>query len=139
MVPTQVWALSISKDIPTAEAIGGGAATYQKSLDYMGYNEGESMIGKHIDFVFIGSCTNGRIEDFRAFASNCKRSKRSRQCDGLVGSRFPSSVEKAIKDEGLLDILEESGFELARARMFRMFGNERRQSPYREIRCEYFQ
>jgi 3-isopropylmalate/(R)-2-methylmalate dehydratase large subunit len=66
--------IGISKDIPTAEAIGGGAATYQKSLNYMGYNEGESMIGKEIDFVFI---------------RNCKRSKKSRQCDGLVGSRFP--------------------------------------------------
>ena len=103
--------IGISKDIPTAEAIGGGAATYQKSLNYMGYNEGESMIGKEIDFVFIGSCTNGRIEDFRAFTEIVKGQKKA---DNVTAWLVPGShkVEKAIKDEGLLDILEESGFEL---------------------------
>ena len=103
--------IGISKDIPTAEAIGGGAATYQKSLNYMGYNEGESMIGKDIDFVFIGSCTNGRIEDFRAFTEIVKGRKKA---DNVTAWLVPGShkVEKAIKDEGLLDILEESGFEL---------------------------
>ena len=77
--------IGISKDIPTTDAIEGGAATYQKALDYMGYNEGESMIGKSIDFVFVGSCTNGRIEDFRAFAEMVKGRKKSRQCNGMVG------------------------------------------------------
>ena len=53
--------MGISKNIPTADATVDGTATYQKSLNYMGYNEGESMIGKDIDFVFIGSCTNGEV------------------------------------------------------------------------------
>ena len=103
--------IGISKDIPTTDAIEGGAATYQKALDYMGYNEGESMIGKSIDFVFVGSCTNGRIEDFRAFAEMVKGRKKA---DNVTAWLVPGShkVEKAIKEEGLLEILQASGFEL---------------------------
>jgi 3-isopropylmalate/(R)-2-methylmalate dehydratase large subunit len=103
--------IGISKDIPTADAIEGGAATYQKALDYMGYNEGESMIGKSIDFVFVGSCTNGRIEDFRAFAEMVKGRKKA---ENVTVWLVPGShkVEKAIKEEGLLEILQASGFEL---------------------------
>jgi 3-isopropylmalate/(R)-2-methylmalate dehydratase large subunit len=103
--------MGISKSIPTADAIEGGAETYLKSLDYMGYNEGESMIGKDIDFVFVGSCTNGRIEDFRAFTEIVKGRKKA---DNVTAWLVPGShkVEKAIKDEGLLNILQASGFEL---------------------------
>jgi len=101
----------ISDEIPKAENIEGGNATYQKSLNYMGYNEGETMIGKEIDFVFLGSCTNGRIEDFRAFTEIVKGKKKA---DNVTAWLVPGShkVEKAIKEEGLLDILKESGFEL---------------------------
>ena len=104
-------AIGISKEIPIAESIDGGIATYKKSLDYMGYSEGERMIGKKIDFVFLGSCTNGRIEDFRAFTEVVKGKKKSKNVTAWL---VPGShkVEKAIRDEGLLDILEESGFEL---------------------------
>ena len=104
-------AIGISKEIPIAESIDGGIATYKKSLDYMGYSEGERMIGKKIDFVFLGSCTNGRIEDFRAFTGVVKGKKKSKNVTAWL---VPGShkVEKAIRDEGLLDILEESGFEL---------------------------
>ena len=104
-------AIGISKEIPIAESIDGGIATYKKSLDYMGYSEGERMIGKKIDFVFLGSCTNGRIEDFRAFTEVIKGKKKSKNVTAWL---VPGShkVEKAIRDEGLLDILEESGFEL---------------------------
>jgi len=56
--------MSITKAIPSASEIEGGKTTYEKSLEYMGYKEGEHMVGKPIDYVFIGSCTNGRIEDF---------------------------------------------------------------------------
>ena len=103
--------MSITKAIPTAASVEGGAATYKKSLDYMGYSEGESMIGKPIDFVFIGSCTNGRIEDFRAFASIVKGKERA---ENVTAWLVPGShkVLASIKEEGLLDIFEAAKFEL---------------------------
>ena len=103
--------MSITKAIPTAASVQGGAATYKKSLDYMGFAEGESMIGKTIDFVFIGSCTNGRIEDFRAFASIIKGNKRAKNITAWL---VPGShkVLASIKEEGLLDIFEAAEFEL---------------------------
>jgi 3-isopropylmalate/(R)-2-methylmalate dehydratase large subunit len=103
--------MSITKDIPTAASVEGGAATYKKSLDYMGYSEGESMIGKPIDFVFIGSCTNGRIEDFRAFASIVKGKERA---ENVTAWLVPGShkVLASIKEEGLLDIFKAAKFEL---------------------------
>jgi 3-isopropylmalate/(R)-2-methylmalate dehydratase large subunit len=77
----------------------------------MDYSEGESMIGKKIDFVFLGSCTNGRIEDFRDFAKIIKGRKKA---DNVTAWLVPGShkVEQAIKDEGILEILNESGFDL---------------------------
>ena len=103
--------LGISKSIPTSGEVQGGAATYSKSLGYMNFSEGDSMIGKKIDFVFIGSCTNGRIEDFRAFASIVKGRKKA---DNVTAWLVPGShkVEAAIKEEGLLDIFHDAGFEL---------------------------
>ena len=103
--------ISISKGIPKAENQDVGINTYKKSLDYMNYNEGESMIGKKIDFVFLGSCTNGRIEDFREFAKIVKgRKKASNVTAWLVPGSH--NVEKAIKNEGILKILKQAGFEL---------------------------
>ncbi|RXP44971.1 3-isopropylmalate dehydratase large subunit [Lutibacter sp. HS1-25] len=101
----------ISQNIPKAEEVEGGVATYKKSLDYMGFAEGESLIGKPVDYVFIGSCTNGRIEDFRAFASIVKGRKKA---DNITAWLVPGShiVEAKIKEEGLLDIFTEAGFVL---------------------------
>ncbi len=101
--------MGISKNIPTAESVEGGKATYDKSLAYMGFAENESMIGKKVDYVFIGSCTNGRIEDFRAFASIIKGRKKA---DHVTAWIVPGShiVEAQIKEEGILDILTEAGF-----------------------------
>lgn len=103
--------IGISKSIPTAQQVEGGAATYEKSLDYMGFHENEPMIGKKIDYVFLGSCTNGRIEDFRAFASVVKGRKKA---DNVTAWLVPGShvVEAQIKEEGILDILTEAGFVL---------------------------
>jgi len=103
--------MSITKAIPSAKDIEGGESTYAKSLAYMGFSEGESMIGKSIDYVFIGSCTNGRIEDFRAFASLIKGYKRA---SNVTAWLVPGShkVLQAIKDEGLLEILENAEFKL---------------------------
>jgi len=101
----------VTHQIPVAEAVKDGAASYKKSLQYMGFSENESMIGKPIDFVFLGSCTNGRIEDFRAFASIVKGRKKA---DNVTAWLVPGShiVEKQIKDEGILDILTNAGFQL---------------------------
>lgn len=103
--------MGISKKIPLAESVEGGKATYDKSLAYMGYAEDEQMIGKKIDYVFIGSCTNGRIEDFRAFASIVKGRQKA---DNVTAWLVPGShiVEAEIKEEGLLAIFEEAGFVL---------------------------
>lgn len=100
----------ISNSIPQAGE-GSGAQTFKKSLAYMKFNEGDDMLGKPIDFVFLGSCTNGRIEDFRAFASIVKGRKKA---DNVTAWLVPGShkVEAAIKEEGILDILTTAGFEL---------------------------
>ena len=103
--------LGITHSIPTAEEMEGGKSTYDKALNYMGFHEKDTMIGKKIDYVFLGSCTNGRIEDFRAFASIVKGRKKA---DNVTAWLVPGShiVEAQIKEEGILDILNEAGFEL---------------------------
>ena len=103
--------MGISSEIPKVEDQSSASKSYFKSLNYMDYNEGESMIGKKIDFVFLGSCTNGRIEDFRDFAKIIKGRKKA---DNITAWLVPGShkVEQAIKDEGILEILNESGFDL---------------------------
>ncbi|MCO5723447.1 3-isopropylmalate dehydratase large subunit [Robiginitalea marina] len=103
--------MGISGAIPRAESLEGGVATYKKSLAYMDFQEGEAMLGKKIDFVFLGSCTNGRIEDFRAFARVVKGRKKAPHVTAWL---VPGShkVEAAIREEGILDILEKAGFEL---------------------------
>ncbi len=102
--------IGISQLIPKAGA-NGGKATYEKSLNYMGFAEEEQMIGKKVDYVFIGSCTNGRIEDFRAFASIIKGRKKA---DHVTAWVVPGShvVVQQIKEEGILNVLEEAGFQL---------------------------
>lgn len=82
-----------------------------KALEYMGFHAGEKMIGKKVDYVFLGACTNGRIEDFRAFASiTAGRHK----AEGITAWLVPGSWEvlKQIKAEGLDQILSEAGFEI---------------------------
>ncbi len=103
--------IGISKDVPNVQNTKEGKETFAKSLQYMDFNEGESMIGKNIDYVFLGSCTNGRIEDFRAFASLVKGKKKA---DHVTAWLVPGShiVEAQIKEEGILDILTDAGFEL---------------------------
>lgn len=103
--------IGITRQIPTAEQAGGSKASFEKSLDYMGFHENEKMLGKKVDYVFIGSCTNGRIEDFRAFASIIKGHKKA---DNITAWIVPGShiVEQQIKEEGILDLLLEAGFQL---------------------------
>lgn len=86
-------------------------ASDAKGVAYMGFAPGEKMEGKQIDYVFVGSCTNGRIEDFRAFAGYIKGKKKA---DHVTAWLVPGSaeVERKIREEGLLDILLEAGFEV---------------------------
>jgi 3-isopropylmalate/(R)-2-methylmalate dehydratase large subunit len=87
------------------------ADTPSKALDYMGFKAGEKMLGKKVDYVFVGACTNGRIEDFRAFASLVKG---RRKAEGVVAWLVPGSwaVRRQIEAEGLDTVLREAGFEI---------------------------
>ena len=81
----------------------------EKALAYMGFKAGQQLLGTKVDYVFLGACTNGRIEDFRAFASVVKG---CRKAEGVVAWLVPGSwaVEKQIRQEGLDQILEAAGF-----------------------------
>lgn len=87
------------------------AGTAQRALDYMGLSEGERLLGHKVDYVFLGACTNGRIEDFREFASIVKGRGKA---DGVTAWLVPGSwaVRRQIEEEGLDRILEEAGFEI---------------------------
>ena len=103
--------MAIDASIPSsAELSGSDKISFKKSLDYMGFEEGEKLLGKKVDYVFVGSCTNGRIEDFRAFAKMVEGRKKA---EGVTVWLVPGSkaVEKMAYDEGLVDILKEAGFE----------------------------
>ncbi len=83
----------------------------RKALAYMRFAEGEPMLGKPVDYVFLGACTNGRIEDFRAFASVVKGRKKA---EGVTAWLVPGSwpVMRQIEAEGIDTILREAGFEI---------------------------
>lgn len=104
--------VGITQSIPTTEDMGDSAeVSFRKSLDYMGFQPGEALIGKPVDYVFLGACTNGRIEDFRAFASLVKGRKKA---PGVVAWLVPGSwvVDAQIREEGLDKVLEEAGFQI---------------------------
>lgn len=104
--------MGINESIPSLDQIDeAGRISFQKSMDYMGFNPGEKVEGKSIDYVFLGSCTNGRIEDFRAFANFVKGKKKA---DNVIAWLVPGShkVVDQINAEGLDKILIDAGFEL---------------------------
>ena len=104
--------IGIRRLIPSLESVGeAGRISFCKALDYMGFRPGEPMLGKPVDYVFLGSCTNGRIEDFRAFASVVKG---RRKAPGVTAWLVPGSwqVVRQIRAEGIDAVLEEAGFEL---------------------------
>ena len=104
--------IAVSAEIPSSEDMDEASkVSYAKALNYMGFAEGEKMEGKAIDYVFVGSCTNGRIEDLRAFAHFVKG---KRKAEGVTAWIVPGSkeVERLAIEEGLRDILHEAGFEL---------------------------
>lgn len=83
----------------------------EKSLDYMGLKQGEMLLDKPVNYVFIGSCTNARIEDFRAVADLVRGKQKAENIRAYLvpGSKL---VEKQIDEEGLRGVLEDAGFEI---------------------------
>ena len=98
--------------IPTTEGMDDAERTsFEKSMKYMGFNPGDALEGKKVDYVFLGACTNGRIEDFRAFASLVKGHHKA---PGITAWLVPGSwmVDRQIREEGLDKILADAGFEV---------------------------
>lgn len=104
--------MEIDGKIPTIDQVeASNRISFTKSLEYMGFVPGQSLDGFPIDYVFLGSCTNGRIEDFRAFASIVQGKKKS---PSVTAWLVPGSwkVFKQIQEEGLDKILNDAGFEI---------------------------
>ena len=104
--------IAVDECVPTLDSLSETEKAQLKvQLDYMQFQPGEKLEGKAVDYVFLGACTNGRIEDFRAFASIVKGKKKA---DHVVAWLVPGSwlVRQQIIDEGIDKILEEAGFEL---------------------------
>ena len=96
--------IGITESIPTE-----GGAGFEKALNYMGFKAGQKLLGTKVDYVFLGACTNGRIEDFRAFASIVKGRQKAKD---VVAWLVPGSwaVDQQIREEGLDKILTAAGF-----------------------------
>ncbi|MGY3054959.1 3-isopropylmalate/(R)-2-methylmalate dehydratase large subunit [Pedobacter sp. UYEF25] len=104
--------MGIRENIPaTASQPEKEKLSYQKALNYMGFEDDSALIGKPIDYVFIGSCTNSRIEDLREVAAFVEG---KRKADNVIAWIVPGSkqVEQQAKKEGLDKIFEAAGFQL---------------------------
>lgn len=101
--------ISVKSAIPSENSV-----SFDKSLDYMGFQKGEKVLGKPINYVFIGSCTNARIEDLREVAEFVKGKEKAKNVTAWI---VPGSRQVALQaqKEGLDVILEEAGFELREA------------------------
>ncbi len=102
--------IAIDECIPSLDMIDEcEQASFKKSLAYMGFQPGEKLLGRAVDYVFLGACTNGRIEDFRAFASIVKG---KRKADGITAWLVPGSwlVDRQIREEGIDKVVEAAGF-----------------------------
>lgn len=104
--------MGIKENIPsTSSQPDKEQLSYQKALDYMGFDDDSSLIGKPVDYVFIGSCTNSRIEDLREVAEFVKDKQKAENVTVWIvpGSK---QVEQQAKNEGLDKIFEHAGFQL---------------------------
>ena len=102
----------ITNSIPATDNLSEAEKTsFLKSLNYMGFAPEEKLLGKKVDYVFLGACTNGRIEDFRAFTSLVKGHKKA---ESVTAWLVPGSweVDRQIREEGLDKVLAEAGFEI---------------------------
>ena len=98
--------IKINESIPSEDN-----ASFEKSLAYMDFQKGQSLIDQKVNYVFIGSCTNGRIEDFRAAAKFIEGKVKAEHVTAwfVPGSQ---QVAKQIEEEGLKDVFEQAGFQL---------------------------
>lgn len=105
--------IKVTDRIPTVAELKeiSEQTSFTKSLEYMGLEPGSQLLGKAVDYVFIGSCTNARIEDLRLVADMVKGKKKAPNVEVWV---IPGSkqVEAQAREEGLHKIFEEAGFEL---------------------------
>ena len=104
--------IGITEAVPAnAEQAKTPEAGFEKALKYMGFEAGQKLLGTKVDYVFLGACTNGRIEDFRAFARLVAGRHKS---PDVVAWLVPGSwaVDKQIREEGLDEVLEAAGFEI---------------------------
>lgn len=103
---------AVTSNIPTVEEVGeNDKKGLPKSLEYMGLQQGQQIIGQHVDYVFFGSCTNSRIEDFREAAKILKGRKKASHVEAYLVPGSYQVMEQA-KAEGLDKVFEEAGFEL---------------------------
>ena len=102
--------IGITENLPLVPSQGGEVG-YQKALEYMGFKAGQKLLGTKVDYVFLGACTNGRVEDFRAFASIVKGRQKAQD---VIAWLVPGSwaVDYQIREEGLDKILADAGFEI---------------------------
>ncbi len=102
--------IGIHEPIPS-QVTASETASFNNSLKYMGFSPGETLLGKEINYVFIGSCTNSRIEDLRTVAEFVRGKQKAPHVEAIIvpGSK---QVEKQAREEGLDRILSAAGFEL---------------------------
>jgi 3-isopropylmalate/(R)-2-methylmalate dehydratase large subunit len=104
--------IAIGDTVPTLDQIPAeDQASFKKALNYMGFTPGQKLLGHPVDYVFLGACTNGRIEDFRAFANIVKGHHKA---DSVTAWLVPGSwlVDRQIREEGLDKVLEAAGFQI---------------------------
>ena len=102
--------MAVDGAIPAEDQLRSGEnGSYMKTLDYMGFKPGMKLLGHLVDYVFLGSCTNGRIEDLRAFASIVEGRKKA---PGVTVLIVPGSqqVARQAEKEGLTEIFKRAGF-----------------------------
>ncbi len=104
-------AIAIDENVPTIDGLSEGAKeTFERALNYVGFEAGQKIEGVKIDRVFIGSCTNSRIEDLREAAEVAKNNKVANNVRAMV---VPGSglVKIQAEEEGLDKIFKDAGFE----------------------------